>query len=174
MRTFAPLQRARALKARCSAGPLAARRCELVGGTADTYVRAAAEMRWVQHRALKRTPRLELLGGVESARELRRVVLVLQVDHRWLGVVGLAVADDGAPATAARRPAAPRGRRQLSRWLLTAYGALSLGSCLQLHTWAAVLFAKAPARQHGWLVVRCGHADELGGWLARGNVCARA
>ena len=80
--------------------------------------------------ALKRTPRLELLGGDDGARELRRVVLVLKVDLRWLGVVGLAVADDGAPATAARRPVAPRGRRQLSRWLLTAYGALSLSSCL--------------------------------------------
>ena len=113
------------------------------------------------HRALKHTLVPELLGGVESARELRRVVLVLQVDHRWLGVVGLAVADDGAPATAARRPVAPRGRRQLSRWLLTAYGALSLSSYLQLYTWAAVLFAKAPARQRGWLVVWCGHADEL-------------
>ena len=99
------------------------------------------------------------------------MVLVLQVDHRWLGVVGLAVADDDAQATAARRPAAPRGRRQLSRWLLTAYGALSLGSCLQLYMWAAVLFAMAPARQHGRLVVRCGHADELwrlaSSWRAR-------
>ena len=131
-------------------------------------------MRWVQHRALKRLLVPQLLGGVESARELRRVVLVLQVDHRWLGVVGLAVADDGAPATAARRPAAQRGRRHLSRWLLTAYDALSLSSCLQLYTWAAVLFTKAPARHCGWLVVRCGHADELGRWLARGNVCARA
>ena len=120
--------------------------------------------------ALKRTPRLELLGGDDGARELRRVVLVLKVDLRWLGVVGLAVADDGAPATAARRPVAPRGRRQLSRWLLTAYGALSLSSYLQLYTWAAVLFAKAPARQRGLFMIVCVRAGELGVWLA----CAHA
>ena len=72
---------------------------------------AAIELRWVPHRALKRTLVPELFGGAYGTRELRDVVLVLQVDHRWLGVVGLAVADDGAPATAARRPVAPRGRR---------------------------------------------------------------